>query len=673
MSKSHFQSERIFWWAAGVILLLAVLSRFLFLDMKAFHHDESLHAYYSNRVANGNVHEYSALLHGPFLYYFVGLIMWVFGSTDEVARGAAALFGVFIIALPLLTRRLLGPVATLSLMALLLISPSFLYFGRFLREDAFTTVWVLGAVLGGLVFWLQRKPWALYFSTAMMAFHFVNKENSYLHSALWLLAMVNIAYFGSIITRKNKDQFETNVDTFSRQSAFSKKDKIYLILNVISLFATIFILFYSSFFRHSKGAWHGVLDGLYRESLLYWWDQNQKRRIDGPFDYHLPIIANYEFLIFPFLALAWMRVLQLSRVVRSFFANSKLAVGSALALTIASFVLPRVAFVADACSYTDFCLESLSKPIGDLANAFAKPIHISHSRHLLQILAYIAIGAIGLFCSLSVARKFDAFVWFWVTGALGVYSYVGEKVPWLTLYILLPLIVLVGLECGRFFARSPLPIDPVSKDPELADALLQKETRLFSRMRFTIYVWLILAVPFTVFKGVRASFWRADDPRERLVFTQTTPLAHQVRNRWRSIAATKPKDTRFRVGMAGDATWPFAWYTEEFKAGDFAKPTRDNAHTLDVILMDFNLLEEARREFLEFQIYELSMRHWWVPGQNPTLAQIAKTFFTGEVYPREREGSDTDTGVGDTKILYLEKRGSLFFQNTPEPEFLKKL
>ena len=95
---AQVEQSNIFWILVSAVLLLAGISRLLFLADKPFHHDESLHGYYSDRVAQGFVHEYSALLHGPFLYYFVGAFLFLFGTGDFSARFPAALFGILLVA-----------------------------------------------------------------------------------------------------------------------------------------------------------------------------------------------------------------------------------------------------------------------------------------------------------------------------------------------------------------------------------------------------------------------------------------------------------------------------------------------------------------------------------------------------------------------------------------------
>src|SRR5262245_43236773 len=77
-----------------VFMVVAVLTRLADLGPRAFHHDESIHAYYSNQFARGGGYNYDPTYHGPFLYHVTGLMLWLFGSTDAMARLAPALFGI---------------------------------------------------------------------------------------------------------------------------------------------------------------------------------------------------------------------------------------------------------------------------------------------------------------------------------------------------------------------------------------------------------------------------------------------------------------------------------------------------------------------------------------------------------------------------------------------------
>lgn len=125
-----------------LIFLSATLTRFWDLGSRALHHDESLHAYFSWIYQTGHGYIHDPLMHGPFLFHATALMYMLFGATDAVSRVAPALLGVILVMLPWFLRgdRLLGRWGALAASTLLLISPSILYYSRFIRHDIFAAV-----------------------------------------------------------------------------------------------------------------------------------------------------------------------------------------------------------------------------------------------------------------------------------------------------------------------------------------------------------------------------------------------------------------------------------------------------------------------------------------------------------------------------------------------------
>lgn len=653
----------------GIFVILAGLSRFLFLDDKPYHHDESLHAYYSNRVAQGFPHEYSALLHGPVLYYLTGIFMRFFGADDFTARLPAAICGVLIALVPLFWRKRIGTVAAAAIALFILMSPTLMYFGRFLREDAFNSLWICISLACFFAYRWTGKPAMSIGCSAFLAMQFCNKENSYLHMFIWLSGAAAISF----LSRQKDlaaDVWKSNVPTSPSSSV---SDKMALWVNCIVVFSVIFVLFYSSFFRHSKGAMHGILDGLYRESLLYWWEQNQKRRIDGPFDYHSPLVFNYEFALIPALIAAWYRSVRLSaltlahsavRFPYSFLKKFRAVIVFAVALLGLVLFFPRIGLTPDGCSFSELCLKGLApEGLANLADKLAHLLHIAHTRHLLQIIAVALLGAIAVVASVNLGRRLDAFLWWWATGAIGAYSYVGEKVPWLLIYILLPLIVLAGFEMGRSLSKDSPWIDTFYefRSADVRQLLENWEQRWKRRAGRVLTVLTVLLLAFAGWKAVRLSFMRPSDPLERLVFTQTTPTPAEVRERWLGVA--KIANQTPKVTMFGEATWPMAWYVQGFPGHDFTKPpTAAAASAFDAIFLDTTELSYARDQLTAFDVYKIPLRHWWVPKPNPSLTEILEYFLTSQPYPRELRQSPQEMGFGQTEVLYLENRsqGRLF-------------
>src|SRR4029079_8170168 len=80
------------------IMLLTIFTRLWDLAPRAMHHDESIHAYFSNwflktgdftsDAAHGG--GYDPVYHGPFLYAITGLSFFLFGTNEFTARLAPA-------------------------------------------------------------------------------------------------------------------------------------------------------------------------------------------------------------------------------------------------------------------------------------------------------------------------------------------------------------------------------------------------------------------------------------------------------------------------------------------------------------------------------------------------------------------------------------------------------
>jgi len=81
------------------IFLLGLFLRFFALDLKLFHHDEAVHAWFSYKLMTEGSYAYDPMYHGPFLYYATAAMFTLFGNNDLVARILPALFGAAIIPL----------------------------------------------------------------------------------------------------------------------------------------------------------------------------------------------------------------------------------------------------------------------------------------------------------------------------------------------------------------------------------------------------------------------------------------------------------------------------------------------------------------------------------------------------------------------------------------------
>lgn len=183
-----------------VILAAAISSRFWDLGSRTLHHDESLHAYFSWLLATGQGYTHDPLMHGPFLFHFNALTYFLLGATDASSRFSAALFGVALVALPLLLRgeRHLGRWGALTASALFLISPALLYQSRYIRHDIFTVVGSLFLFVA-IVRYIERpsRPWLIAIG-ATLGFLLTNHEIVFGIAAIFFAVIAGALFWGRL-------------------------------------------------------------------------------------------------------------------------------------------------------------------------------------------------------------------------------------------------------------------------------------------------------------------------------------------------------------------------------------------------------------------------------------------------------------------------------------------
>ena len=79
-----------------LIALSAFILRIIDLDVRAIHHDESLHALYSWVLMKEMIYIHDPMTHGPFQFHIIALFYRLFGDSDFVTRLPSAVFGSLI-------------------------------------------------------------------------------------------------------------------------------------------------------------------------------------------------------------------------------------------------------------------------------------------------------------------------------------------------------------------------------------------------------------------------------------------------------------------------------------------------------------------------------------------------------------------------------------------------
>ncbi|MBI3743869.1 MAG: TIGR03663 family protein, partial [Chloroflexi bacterium] len=175
--------------AYALIVAVALTMRLWDLSGRAYHYDESIHAFDSWQLFKGHGYMHSPWSHGPGVYDFTAGGFLLFGGNLARPRVFPASFGTALVLLPFFLRDYLGKWGTLAAALLLTFSPSLLYLSRFVRAEAFTVFFDVGIAV---CFWRylkeQRKTY-LYVVAVLLTLDFSTGETSYL----------NFAAFGSFL------------------------------------------------------------------------------------------------------------------------------------------------------------------------------------------------------------------------------------------------------------------------------------------------------------------------------------------------------------------------------------------------------------------------------------------------------------------------------------------
>ncbi len=216
-----------------VILILAVLSRFVNLGARVMSHDEVNHVVPAYSLYKGQGYAFDPITHGPLQFHMMAFSYFLLGDSDFSSRAPDALVSVATIAFVLFAfRRYLGRTGALIAGFLYLISPFMMFYGRYTRNEVYGGLWTVLLLYGALRYLENGGRKWLYLLTVVMAFHFTDKATAYIYNAE-LLIFLGVLFLVSVIRLPWPDERRRWTFVFLTGSALA------LILIVV-IFAALF-------------------------------------------------------------------------------------------------------------------------------------------------------------------------------------------------------------------------------------------------------------------------------------------------------------------------------------------------------------------------------------------------------------------------------------------------
>jgi len=729
-----------------LLMIAAVFTRFYDLETRVMSHDESLHTYYSWRLFKGFGFEHTPLMHGPLQFHFIALSYFLFGDSDFSARIFAALTSIATIGIMWKYRRYLGRTGALVAAFLLTISPFMMYYGRYVRNEAYVGLFGV-ALIWAILRYLDTGEYKyLLVVTASTVLHFTAKETAFIYSFqavlfLGFLFVRNVTqrewpnpdqrraflivlivaflcfgasgglYFGgrggeflsptATAAPANPDEVLTGegisanqlavyfggfgmlalaggaffllagygLNNLRRERTF---DLIILLTTLVlpmgapfviralgwnpmdyssqgilrsaavvvpvfaltlaigwfwnlrvwlinaALYYAVFTVFYTTLFTNGLGFFTGLVG-----SLGYWLEQQAVKRGNQPWYYYLLIqIPIYEYL--PLL-------------------------GSLLALALG---IRRSAAKQDEDEEeTEFYKDDDYRPGENGPTTIEEPEPVLLEERIVETGEGVLVPLLG----------------FWVLSSLAAYTLAGEKMPWLTFHIALPMILLTGWALGQVIDRidwaafrekgGPLALallfvfipgaiatvftllgsNPPFQGSELTQ-LQATSTFMLALLSTAASGWGLWAIArswaggqlarlavigffalltlLTTRTAVTATFIHHDQATEYLVYAHSAGPVKEVLAQAEEISRRTAGDLSMAVAYDNDVSWPFTWYMRNYPNHRYygESPTRDLRDVPFIVVGDDNfdkLLPVVGQAYYQFDY----IRMWW-PNQD---------------------------------------------------------
>ncbi len=641
---SYFSSQQ--WLLYSLMIVTGVALRWILLDMRPLHHDESLHliyGFYSFDHPDQQFYRYDPMLHGPWLYNILPLFYAVIGWSEWAARAPIALIGSFFLFVPLIFRRFISRPAVLVFTAALALSPTMIYWSRFLREDFWVLSWWLVVAYGAL---LAPARWRATLVILGVALQYCTKENSFVTTAIIVgYLLFEAAYhlffrFQTFLSREYiSDQPCMIVSIWHNLVKYRKAALAGALFT-----AFVFVFFFTAQFRYSGGKpclrlldgeiCFGVLfDAFWRKSIAYWFEHHKMERIKGPFLFHIYVLSWYEL---PFI-LAWL--LQIGVLFKRAIGLIRLKLAIllgivAICVLFSFYITPEMnQRLEQTWVWQFFKLKDFRDFIG-----------------MIFLLGYAPLVTIH---HLTRRESSLAFWGYFFSATIFTYSYLGEKVPWLGVYPFiagLTYFVLFfdayGRQCrDRLAWLKAVPLQSVllalgslfvilgmifvaesQGNVSFRDSLVDNRyifltggaflvfslvagwAGLLGKINLTIALLAVFSL-YSLRTALQINFLYAGESSEYLSQVHTTYQFHRIALRIRDEMKSLSKGYAPSLLVEGDATWPMTTYMIGMPEYRFTTDRKKRAK-FDYIITNW----KDRLEVPDgFTVEKINLRGWWVP------------------------------------------------------------
>jgi len=645
----------------GALLLVAIATRFYNLGARVMSHDESLHTLYSWNLYAGKGYQHDPLMHGPFLFHATALMYFLFGDSDFTARLVPALLGTLLVIAPYWFRPWLGRLGALAASVMILISPGLMYYSRYIRHDMMSAMWVTLMALAFFQFMRSRQTRWIYVGALAVSLTLATMEISYIQGFICVTFIAG---------------------AFLWEALASPRQRL-LNYNMLGLLVMLAVL---------------VIWGIWQSGTTAAGGQSAEPNLWK----YIEIVVMLMGLLIGFLLIQIGTDKTNTPVGRFLNAlpGQPADIGRAVMVAVLVWVLLHTTFFSN---------------IGGIYSGSIGEIRYWLDQHGVQrggqpwyyylfltpMYEFLPVF-VALFGGLAyiIRRKFPAhadaeletdpqfhpsdggtfaaFLIYWMLSAFVIFSWAGEKMPWLTIHMTLPSVFLAahviqtalgnfnwreayrtgGLVLGAALLLLPAALlAALTADPFRSQSLqaINETTKFIAGVVLlltvlAVLVWcvrrmgralaartafvttLLLLALLTIRFAWLLSFVNYDYVSEMLVYAHGAPDVKLALNQIDEISRRTVGDKMIRVAYDNDSTWPLEWYMREYPNRVYygENPTREALDSPIVIVGSAN--ESKAKPYLGDKYTRFNYRLVWWPIEdykNQTISHLIETYITG--------------------------------------------
>jgi DNA-binding beta-propeller fold protein YncE/uncharacterized membrane protein len=623
----------------ALLLLAAIFSRFYNLGARTMSHDEINHVVPTFSLYSGNGYQYDPMSHGPLQFHMMALSYALFGDNDFTTRIPAALFSVATIVLAMLAfRRYLGRTGAILAGLLFLISPLMLFYGRYARNEAYIVVWGLLTLYTTLRYLEHGKSWTLFLFTAVNALHFTDKATAYMFAGELFIFLAG--YFVNRMARRTWPQAKRRTSFFvSLMLAvllFFGALGVFLSLKPLDTLVEKLALVALAVAGVGALSWGAV--ELVRS---FGWTSLKTER-------SLSLLVMLVTFVLPLMGAIPIALLGKEPLDYTTPGVVRVAVAAILlgiiAVALGLWWFGRKWLLHAALFFVPFVLlystfftapEGLVGGLVGLLSYWTVQQDVARGGQplyyyaLLLIPVYEFLPALGTLAAAVIASKkklwqsqsgqpftpatievtpeggevqppvpVAALLVYWSFSSLAIFTYAGEKMPWLTIHLALPMILAAAWAFGWMIESVPW------------GRLFAWGARNYKRgVALAFFCLLALLTGRTAFK---AAFINYDYPFEFLVYAHAAPYPKELYAEIEELSLRTTGGTDMLVAYDNFVRYPYWWYMRRYTGKiDFNEnPTREVRNALVIATGDDKVskLEPIVRDNYFRSNY---MRLWW--------------------------------------------------------------